>query len=99
MRAEFDIASITFGDEGMTIQYMQFPEDIRDGGRMSMAHQINFSANSEDHAELIDRLHYEVRRVLRDVLQDWEAATPVDPDDLEPDGDDEPEGMGMGGDA
>lgn len=93
--SEFEISSITFSDDGVAIQYIQLPDDVRVKGRVVVAHQIQLSAGHPDYREDIEALHSRAVKAVRNALEDFMNSDPFVPptDDTETDEDDD-RGMG-----
>lgn len=93
--SEYEIDTLHFTDEGLTVQYMEVPGDIRSGGALVMGRQLSLSAKHPDYAEDLELLRRSATRVLRNALDDWETSEPMTLEDLEAGVEDEPDGMGM----
>jgi hypothetical protein len=93
--SEFEISSIQFSEDGMAIQYLQVPDDIRVRGRVVVAHQIQMSASHPDYREDIESLHARAVKALRNALEDFVDSEPYvpEPDDADTEEDDD-RGMG-----
>jgi hypothetical protein len=93
--SEFEISSIQFADDGVAIQYVQLPDDIRVRGRVVVAHQIQLSASHPDYREDIASLHARAVKALRNALEDFADSEPYVPEDDDGDTeDDDDRGMG-----
>lgn len=93
--SEYQIGSVSFEPEGISVQYLEVPNDIRVRGKLVRQHQLQISARHDDYREEIEALHRRVQRLLTDVLEDFEQSEPYvpEPDDQDEDEDDE-KGMG-----
>lgn len=91
---EIQIHAITFDDGGMTIQYVQLPEDVRVKGQLVQTHVLTLSASHPDYREDTESLHTRAAKALRNALQDFAVSEPHEPEpDYDSDDDDE-RGMG-----
>lgn len=90
---EIEISSIQFADEGIAIQYVEIPNDIRVQGQVVVNHQVQLSADHPDYRDDIVSLHTRAVKVLRNALEDFANSEPYVPakDDID---DDEDRGMG-----
>lgn len=93
-KPEIEISSVTFADEGIAIQYIELPTDVRVEGRVVITHQIQLHAAHPDYREDIERLHDRAVKTVRNALEDFASSQPYVPP-TETDDDDEL-GMGMG---
>lgn len=92
-RPDIEITSITFADEGMAVQYIELPTDVRVDGRVVLTHQIQLHAAHPDYREDIRRLHDRAVKAVRNALEDFHNSEPYDPQKDDDDDDDE---LGMG---
>lgn len=86
-----DIDSITFGPQGLSITYLD-SEDVRVGGQVAVAHQIQLQTSHPDYREDAARLAELAENVVRNALEDWANTPSVTDDDRVDDEDDR--GMG-----
>jgi hypothetical protein len=90
--SEYEINSVQFSDDGVAIQYMEVPDDIRVKGMVVRTSYLTVSAAHPDYREDIALLHGRAVKVLRNVLEDFNDSEPYVPE-KEPD-EDEDGGMG-----
>lgn len=91
--ATVEIHSVTFADEGLVIQYIEVPTDVRVEGRVIHTHTLQLHAAHPDYREDMERLHDRAVRTVRNALEDFNESEPYQvptPDDE----DDEEKGMG-----
>lgn len=94
--SEYQVGSVSFEPEGITVQYIEVPEDIRMSGKLVHQHQLQISAAHPDYREAIESLHRRVQRLLADALEDFAESEPYvpEPEDEDEDEDDDMKGMG-----
>jgi hypothetical protein len=92
---EIEINSVMFSDEGMAIQYIEVPEDVRVKGQLVQTHVLQLSAGHPDYREDIQSLHARAVKALRNALQDFSVSEPhvAEPDETSEEEDDD-RGMG-----
>lgn len=90
---EIQIHTITFDEGGMSIQYVQLPEDVRVKGQLVQTHVLTLSAAHPDYREDTESLHARASKALRNALQDFETSEPHEPEESDDDDDDD-RGMG-----
>jgi len=87
-----EITNISFAEEGIAVQYIEVPHDVRVDGRVVITHQIQLHAAHPDYRADIERLHDRAVAVVRNALEDFHNSLPYEPE-AEQDDDDE-RGMG-----
>lgn len=90
---EIQIHTITFDEGGMSIQYIEIPEDVRVKGQVVKTHVLTLSAAHPDYREDTESLHTRATKALRNALQDFSVSEPHIPEPDENEDDDE---TGMG---
>jgi hypothetical protein len=88
---DLDIHSISFGEDGLAIAFMELPSDVRVGGRVIQTRQVQLHASHPDYADDMAALRDLARRVLSSALDDFETSAP-----FVPDVEDEDDERGMG---
>lgn len=92
--SEIQINSIVFSDEGMAIQYITVPDDIRVKGQAVATHQLQLLAGHADYREDIESLHTRAVKALRNALEDFHESEPYVPAKDSEDDEDDDRGMG-----
>ena len=87
-----EITSITFADEGLAVQYIELPDDVRVDGRVVITPQIQLHKSHPDYRSDIERLHERAVSVVRNALEDFHNTAPYVPETE--DDDDNEKGMG-----
>jgi hypothetical protein len=88
----FQIQTISFEEEGMTITYIELPADVRVEGNLAMIRHLRMNANHPDYREDAELLVAQATRALRSALEDFESSAPNEPGA----GEDEDDEKGMG---
>lgn len=96
MSGEIEVQSVTFLQDGMVVQYMEMPTDVRVKGALVRHQQLTLSAGHPDYRDDIEGVHHKVVRALKNALEDFEDSDPFDPREEAPDDDAEERGMGAG---
>ena len=91
----YQIGSINFEEDSVSIAYIYLPEDIRVRGRVVKQHQVTLHRSHPDYEEDADRLMALARKVLLNALDDFDSSPPWSPEDDAED-DDEDRGLGDG---
>lgn len=91
--SEIQIHTITFDEGGMSIQYIEVPNDIRVKGQLVQTHVLTLSAAHPDYREDVESLHTRAEKALRNALQDFAVSEPHVPEPADTDEDDD-RGMG-----
>lgn len=88
------VQGIAFEPDGMTITFIDLPNDIRVGGKVAIFRQIRLDADHPDYREDMDLLQTQAVRAVRSALEDFEDSEPHDPASEQDE--EEDTGMGMG---
>lgn len=79
-----DVDSVTFTEEGLAITYID-QDEIRVGGKVRVAHQIQLHHSHPDYRDDARALAELARSVVANALEDWRSTPshqdPVDEDD------------------
>lgn len=94
MASRIEISSITFAEDGLAIQYIELPDDVRVEGRVVITHQIQLHAAHPDYRSDIERLHERAVGVVRNALEDFHATEPYVPPTEADEEDEDERGMG-----
>lgn len=89
---EIEISSITFTEDGVAIQYIELPTDLRAKGALVLTHQIQLHASHPDYREDMERLHDRAVKAVRNALEDYRNSEPYEP----PNKNDDDDERGMG---
>lgn len=74
------VDTITFTDQGLAITYMD-DKDVRVGGKVIVAHQIQLHHSHPDYREDAARLAELAHEVVRNALEDWNDSAPYQKSD------------------
>ena len=81
MKARTIVVSLSFGEDAIAIDYGR-TSDIRDnagtGSPVVLSHRLEIGRNNKQYRDEIDEIEEKVRDLIADVLEDFEAAEPID---------------------
>lgn len=86
-----EIHSIVFSPDGMAIQFMELPTDVRVQGRAVLQRTLQLHASHSDYREDMAALHRLAVNAVKNGLDDWAESEPYVPDEEHEDDD---RGMG-----
>lgn len=91
--SEVVVSSLEFSEEGVQVQYMTVPDDIRDDGRLVSSHMIAISVRQDEVGDDVTLLREAAERLVQNALTEFEDSEIVEPSaDVE----DEDDDRGMG---
>ena len=95
--SRYQVRAVHFDDGEVTIQFTDFPADIRVKGQVVVLKQAVIDLRHRDYAEDASLLEAQVQRLLRNAMDDFDDSEPYEPPrEPVPGDDDDDEGLGMG---